>query len=148
MEAAPAYLPPATPEVNEIRELYGHLRGLSPEYTMGEYYFALRQGRGLERLALRERTLADMLGRAGYRTALIGKWHLGAFDDRYHPLARGFDEAVCFRGGMHDYYQWRVEFGRDARRTCSSSLRAAPWGPPASSPPAGRTPVLPRGYPA
>ena len=73
--------------------------------------------RGLERLALRERTLAEVFSRAGYRTGLIGKWHLGAFDDRYHPMSRGFDEAVCFRGGMHDYWQWRVEFGRRARRT-------------------------------
>ena len=71
---------------------------------------------GLERLALREITLADMLRQAGYRTGLFGKWHLGAFDPRYHPMARGFDEAVCFRGGMHDYYQWRVEFGRQPKR--------------------------------
>jgi len=72
---------------------------------------------GLERLALRERTLADMLQAAGYVTGLVGKWHLGAFDPRYHPLRRGFDETVCFRGGMHDYYQWRIEWGETARRT-------------------------------
>jgi len=72
--------------------------------------------RGLERLALRERTLADMLKPAGYRTGLIGKWHLGAFDPRYHPSARGFDEAVCFRGGMHDYWRWRLECNGTVRR--------------------------------
>ncbi len=72
---------------------------------------------GLERLSLRERTLAEMLQAAGYATGLVGKWHLGAFDPRYHPLRRGFDETVCFRGGMHDYYQWRVEWGETARRT-------------------------------
>ncbi|MCD6405282.1 MAG: sulfatase-like hydrolase/transferase [Planctomycetes bacterium] len=67
--------------------------------------------RGLERLALRETTLADVLKSAGYATGLVGKWHLGAFDMRYHPSNRGFDETVCFRGGMHDYYRWRLEFG-------------------------------------
>lgn len=69
--------------------------------------------RGLERLALRETTLADVLKSAGYKTGLVGKWHLGAFDMRYHPLNRGFDETVCFRGGMHDYYDWRIEFNED-----------------------------------
>jgi len=66
--------------------------------------------RGLERLALREHTLADVLKGAGYRTGHVGKWHLGAFDPRYRPNRRGFDETVCFRGGMHDYYKWRVEY--------------------------------------
>jgi arylsulfatase A len=66
--------------------------------------------RGLERLALRETTIADVLKGAGYATGLIGKWHLGAFDPRYHPNARGFNEAVCFRGGMHNYYIWRLEY--------------------------------------
>jgi arylsulfatase A len=72
--------------------------------------------RGLERLALRETTLADVLQRAGYATGLVGKWHLGAFDPRYHPNRRGFDEAVCFRGGMHDYYTWRLEYDQTVRR--------------------------------
>jgi arylsulfatase A len=67
---------------------------------------------GLERLALQERTLAEVLRAAGYRTGLVGKWHLGAYDDRYHPVSRGFDESVCFRGGMHDYYAWRLEYNR------------------------------------
>lgn len=67
--------------------------------------------RGLERLALRETTLADVLKAYGYATGLVGKWHLGAFDPRYHPERRGFDESLCFRGGMHDYYQWRLESG-------------------------------------
>jgi arylsulfatase A-like enzyme len=71
---------------------------------------------GLERLALRETTLADAFKHAGYATGLVGKWHLGAFDPRYHPNRRGFDEAVCFRGGMHDYYNWRIEYNERVAR--------------------------------
>ena len=66
------------------------------------------EGRGLDRLALREITIADLFQRAGYTTGLVGKWHLGALDPRYHPNARGFDEFVGFRGGWQDYYQWRL----------------------------------------
>lgn len=73
--------------------------------------------RGLQRLALRERTLADALKATGYATGLIGKWHLGAFDPRYHPLGRGLDETVCFRRGMHDYYDWRIEHRESAARS-------------------------------
>ncbi len=72
--------------------------------------------RGLERLALRETTAGDLYKAAGYATGLIGKWHLGAFDNRYHPKARGFDETVCFRGGMHDYYDWRLEYDHTIKR--------------------------------
>lgn len=67
------------------------------------------EGRGLDRLALREVTLADVLRGAGYATGLIGKWHLGALDPRYHPNARGFDEFLGFRGGWQDYYRWRLD---------------------------------------
>lgn len=83
--------------------------------------------RGLERLALRETTLADMLGAAGYTTGLVGKWHLGAFDHRYHPCNRGFEEAVCFRGGMHDYYDWRLEYGLDSVRRGDGSYLTDVW---------------------
>lgn len=67
------------------------------------------EGRGLDRLSPREITLADVLKSAGYATGLIGKWHLGALDPRYHPNARGFDEFAGFRGGWSDYWQWRLD---------------------------------------
>ncbi len=53
-------------------------------------------------LPLSEKTIADRFKSAGYRTALIGKWHLGASDDM-HPMARGFDEFYGFLGGQHSY---------------------------------------------
>lgn len=37
-------------------------------------------------------TVAHVLKSAGYRTAIIGKWHLGGFDPGAGPLERGFDE--------------------------------------------------------
>jgi arylsulfatase A len=67
------------------------------------------EGRGLDRLALREVTLADRLALAGYATGLVGKWHLGALDPRYHPNRRGFQEFCGFRGGWIDYYDYRLD---------------------------------------
>ncbi len=67
------------------------------------------EGQGLDRLALREVTLADYLRAAGYATGMVGKWHLGALDPRYHPNARGFDDFFGFRGGWADYYKWRID---------------------------------------
>ena len=65
--------------------------------------------RGSDRIALRERTLGDLLHEAGYATGLIGKWHSGAIGDAYHPTRRGFDEFVGFRGGVQDYWDWNLE---------------------------------------
>lgn len=42
-----------------------------------------------------EVTLAEMLGDAGYRTAMFGKWHLGAGQGRL-PTDQGFDEWFGF----------------------------------------------------
>lgn len=65
--------------------------------------------RGLDRIALRERTIADYLGTAGYATGLIGKWHNGALDPRYHPNRRGFDEFAGFSGGWSHYVNYRLD---------------------------------------
>jgi len=66
------------------------------------------QVNGLDRLSLKEKTIADVLQSNGYFTGLVGKWHLGAIDPRYHPNRRGFDEFVGFRGGWQDYYKWHL----------------------------------------
>jgi arylsulfatase B len=66
-------------------------------------------GRGLDRIALSEVTIADYFRGAGYATGLVGKWHNGALDTRYHPNARGFDEFAGFIGGASDYYAYSLD---------------------------------------
>jgi arylsulfatase A-like enzyme len=51
-----------------------------------------------------ETTIADRLKAAGYRTALLGKWHLGNAE-HLHPMSRGFDEFYGFLGGEHSYFE-------------------------------------------
>lgn len=50
-----------------------------------------------------ETTIADALGKAGYKNGVIGKWHLGA-NEVFHPLKRGFHEFYGHRGGGHRYF--------------------------------------------
>jgi arylsulfatase A-like enzyme len=54
-------------------------------------------------LPLSEATLADALGKVGYQSGIIGKWHLGAHPD-LHPLKRGFNEFFGMLGGGHRYF--------------------------------------------
>ena len=71
-------------------------------------------------LPLAERTIADLLRAAGYRTALIGKWHLG-FSKVHHPQARGFDEFFGFLVGAHNY-AWRKDAEPKFASTQSNNL--------------------------
>ena len=66
--------------------------------------------RGLDRMALRERTVADYLGAGGYATGLVGKWHNGALDPRYHPNRRGFREFAGFSGGWSPYVDYHLDY--------------------------------------
>ena len=59
-------------------------------------------------MPLKEITMADLLKKEGYATAVIGKWHLG-IEPEYHPMKRGFDEFYGFLGhGAHDYFKLDV----------------------------------------
>jgi uncharacterized sulfatase len=52
-------------------------------------------GAGIPRDAV---TWPGVLQRAGYRTGLVGKWHLGTKPE-YHPTKHGFDHFMGFLGG-------------------------------------------------
>ncbi len=58
---------------------------------------------GNQGLSLNESTLADRLKAAGYKTSLVGKWHLGSSPE-HHPQKRGFDEFFGFLGGAHSFF--------------------------------------------
>ena len=56
--------------------------------------------RGGRELLLNETTMAQRLKASGYRTGIVGKWHLGETDERYLPASRGFDFAVGSIGNL------------------------------------------------
>ncbi len=49
------------------------------------------------------KTIADYLKPLGYKSAIMGKWHLGELEHN-HPLSCGFDEFYGFRGGARSYF--------------------------------------------
>jgi len=57
-------------------------------------------GGNAEGMPITEKTLAEHLQSVGYKTGLVGKWHLGNTPNR-RPLRRGFDEFFGFLGGAH-----------------------------------------------
>lgn len=53
-------------------------------------------------MSLGETTIAQTMKQAGYRTGIVGKWHLGQ-PDGYNPLDRGFDTFYGVLAGATPY---------------------------------------------
>ena len=66
----------------------------------------LREPHGTENIGLppEHPTLASLLRQAGYRTTLVGKWHMGSLPD-FGPLKSGYDEFWGLYGGGVDYFR-------------------------------------------
>lgn len=66
------------------------------------------RGRDLDPVALPlgHATLPGLLKRAGYRTALVGKWHLG-WPPEHGPLRYGYDRFFGTPAGASDYFNYR-----------------------------------------
>ena len=62
-----------------------------------------------------ETTIAEKLKESGYRTHLIGKWHLGFYRREHIPTRRGFDSFYGFLTGGQDYYTHRNRLGFPAQ---------------------------------
>jgi arylsulfatase A-like enzyme len=56
-------------------------------------------------------SLPALLRTNGYRTALVGKWHLG-YTPVHSPNAHGFDYFFGLKSGYHDFY---THHGRDGK---------------------------------
>lgn len=63
-----------------------------------------------------EVTIAEVLRGTGYRTGLVGKWHLGRYM-KYHPNNQGFDEFFGFwqYGFINDYFDTGETFEGNER---------------------------------
>lgn len=75
--------------------------------------FVVDSSPGVVGLRRDEVTLAEVLRDAGYRTGLVGKWHLGAAPESL-PNAQGFDDFYGFRSGCIDYFSHRFYWGLGA----------------------------------
>jgi len=60
-------------------------------------------------LPLNETTMAEIFRENGYRTSLLGKWHLGMSQRNFTPTQRGFDRHLGYLGAYVDYYTQSYE---------------------------------------
>ncbi len=81
----------------------GLLTGRYPQRFGHERNPAWQPNNPASGLPLTETLLPAALGRVGYTSGLVGKWHLGAHA-HFHPLARGFNEFFGHLGGGHRYF--------------------------------------------
>ncbi len=69
---------------------------------------------GGDSLSLQEVTVAELLKKAGYRTGLFGKWHLGRYHG-YQPQQRGFDEFLGHYQGHIERYEYADQLVHNGR---------------------------------
>lgn len=50
--------------------------------------------------------MSNYFKEAGYKTCLVGKWHLGFYKRQHTPTYRGFDEFYGYYNGLIDYYNY------------------------------------------
>ncbi|MCA9191906.1 MAG: sulfatase-like hydrolase/transferase [Planctomycetales bacterium] len=86
---------------------FGLLTGQNPTRSQDELLEALmflspsdaRRG-----LRAGERTYVQLLQQDGYRTALVGKWHLGHGEEEFWPTEHGFDSFFGHTAGCVDFF--------------------------------------------
>ncbi|MGI9392949.1 MAG: sulfatase-like hydrolase/transferase, partial [Parvibaculales bacterium] len=68
-----------------------------------------------------EKNIAEVLKPAGYRSAILGKWHMGSHPI-FHPNRRGFDYFFGFLTGGHKYFPHALKYN-----SVEETLRKWDW---------------------
>lgn len=84
-------------------------------------------------LPLNEKVISEYFKEAGYRTSLVGKWHLGFYQKAYTPTLRGFDSHFGYLGPYIGYYDYSLQMhdrnfsrGYDMRRNLTTNYDIDP----------------------
>jgi arylsulfatase A len=80
-------------------------------------------GRGDVPLRAEDVTIAEVLQKAGYRTAIIGKWGLGGPGGSGDPNAQGFEQAFGFLTQQHAHRQFTDHLWRNGQRVSTDLER-------------------------
>ena len=71
-------------------------------------------------LDLSEKLLPQYLNEIGYKSFMVGKWHLGGFITEYTPNARGFEHFYGYLSGGIGYWDHNHGGGHDWQRNGST----------------------------
>nr|XP_002125106.3 arylsulfatase B-like [Ciona intestinalis] len=73
--------------------------------------------------------LSQQLRQCGYKTNMVGKWHLGFFREEYLPWNRGFQNFFGFlNGGVNHFTRYHCE-PKKTRRFCGYDMIDSRYGP-------------------
>ncbi|XP_055526835.1 arylsulfatase B-like [Wyeomyia smithii] len=83
-------------------------------------------------LGLDQKIMPQFFKEAGYKTHLVGKWHLGFFAESYTPTKRGFDNHIGYWGPYIDYWNHTLKMsdpskqyvGYDMRRNATVDMKS------------------------
>jgi arylsulfatase A-like enzyme len=72
------------------------------------------------------KTIADKMKEGGYRTSVIGKWHVGGHLESYMPHNQGFDHSfICINGTCH-YWNYTFAGANDLIRNGEKVYATSP----------------------